>query len=416
MLEPWKLMCLPPPPVQTTRLNKSIDVKGLEHACDNILRVLSKQYPLHKESALLSRFLYKYDKKFRNDIGYRNIRKTNSTLKKYLQLNLYKDIENFMAVLPKDDEYFPTRQMLEYVLVRIIAFSKIMLRIYVCSKRAAVFYLDRVKRGESHWMSLMPYALLSRMCSLSTVLLHHSTSWYACLYHYLTQLQSKGLKFLPSDYDLPADLDKWLDLKNIDNFGRFNWSQKKNINAHITMLDIEEHNTFDNILGYISKINEETELKSNETLVLSTVPTTDDGEAVSRDELLLTSAPEIDHGVAISRESLHVQPAAAKMDREAISQESINILNKFQKKISSDFKVTHYFGKVTNQKSLTDFIDKEEMYRNDGDERSLTCHLSFMQWQSLKSSLIKACDALSRSRKVEKKLQKVWKEKCLDCV
>lgn len=331
-----------------------------------------------------------------------------------------------MAVLPQDDEdYFPTRQMLEYVLVRIIAFSKIMLRITVCSKQAAVFYFDRVKRGESHWMSLMPYALLSRMCSLCTVLLQHSTSWYTCLNRFLPQLQLKGLNFLPLGYDLPHDLEEWLDLKNMDNFGRFDWLRKKNIKVDLSMLEDDECGTFGQILGYITKINEEKddieEVFSsseipNETLVIRTVPKIDSGEAVSRDNLHLLAGHKTYSGEPISRGGMLVQ-ATDKIDHgEAISQDSVRILNEFQKKIRSDPNASHYFGKVTNLETLTDFIDKEELYRNDEDKRSLTNHLSFMQWQTLKSSLIKVCNALSKSRIVEKKLKKVWKEKCLDCI
>lgn len=394
------------------------DCTGLEHACQNIIRVLSKQSPLHKESALLSRFLYKYDKKFRNDIGYRNIRKINTALKKYLQLNLYKDVDNFIAILPNGDDYYPTRQMLEYVLVRIIAFSKIMLRVCVCSKQAAVFYFDRVKRGESHWMSLVPYALLSRVCSFCTVLLYHATSWYASLYMYLIELQPKGLNFLPPHYELPDDLSKWLDLENMDNFGRFKWSQKKRVNVDMSALDEEEFNTFDNILGFIKNINNDDDENLHTINEFNSLPVLSTNSGVrARDEYLPHFPRLVDQGEAVSRESF-LKPLTAKVKESSVddaSRESLSILNNFQKKISES-KVSHYFGRVTNLQSLTNFIDKEQDYRNDGDKRSLTCHLSFMQWETLKSSLVKVCDGLSKSRKVEKKIQKVWKEKCLDYI
>lgn len=386
-----------------------------------MIRVLSKQSPLHREGALLSRFVYKYENKFRNDIGYRYIRKSYSSLRKYKEINLLKDVENFTAVLPgEDDEFAPTRQMLEYVLSRIITFSKLMVRIYISSKQAAIFYMDRVKRGESHWMSLIPYALVSRIWSMSGILLHHATSWYFCLHPYLDILQPKGLEFLPRDYELPKDLFVWLDLKNLDNFGKFDWSEKRTIQV-VLGFDDQETDSFENFLEYASNINEENmdteienstfgqKLKSNTELI---------------GQLHTSNIAKMDHGQAISRESYKALSSLSQ-DHEHIpmqgvpnlgkpAKESCKVLSDFQKKLTNENKSNHYFGKITNVNSLKQFLEKEETFRNDGSNQSLTKHLSFMQWLTLKTSLLKIGDTVLNNKKIEKKLSKVWKEKCLD--
>lgn len=378
--------------------------------------MLSKQSPLHTEGALLSRFVYKYDKKFRNDIGYRNLKKSYSSLHKYMQINLLKDVENFAAVIPDENEDFvPTRQMLEYVLTRIITFSRLMVRIYVCSKQGAVFYLDRVKRGQNHWMSLMPYALLSRVWSICSVLLHHATSWYSCLQPYLALLQVKGVCFLPQDYELPIDLHQWLDLKNLDTFGKSEWAEKKLVNIALTL---DDEYSFDNILEYAKTINNEnteTDVEKNlfsqlkvkaelkEQFHASNISNIDHGEAISRDKFKSLNQQTLLHGVT-----------TCVVEGKSIVGESCKILTNFQKRISNDNKSNHYFGKVVNVKSLKDFLDVEETFRNDGNKLSLTKHLSFMQWHTLKMSLLKMCDSLLNNRKIERKLSRVWKEKCLD--
>lgn len=399
------------PPVQTITIKGTVDVLGLKHVCDNIIRALSKQAPLHGEGALLSRFVYKYDKKFRNDIGYRNLRKTYSSLRKYIQINLLKDVENFAAVLPDEhDDFVPTRQMLEFIMTRIMSFSKLMVRIYVSSKQAAVFYLNRLKKGEKHWMSLMPYALLSRIWSMCGILLHHATSWYSCLYPYLALLQLKGLLFLPEGFTLPKDLHEWLELKNLDTFGKINWSEKKNI--HIGLAFDDDTPSFENILEYANNINEDME---NEMEHNSFVKNT---EIITQ----ISNFAKVDYGQAISRESFKTLNSMSQDEHNPLqfvtnrksAEGSSKILTNFQKKISNNDKTDHYFGKVTSVKSLKEFLNKEECFRNDGNEKSLTKHLSFMQWHTLKTSLLKIADMVLNNKKIDRKLSKVWKEKCLD--
>lgn len=364
------------------------DVKELTQACNTILNVLTKQSPLHNESAIVSRFIYKFDKKFRNDLGYRNLKKVNTALKKYLLLNLMKDVENFISALPsEDDQYLPTRQMLEYLLVRIITFSKLMFRICVCSKQAAIFYLDRVKRGESHWMSLMPYALLSRVWSVTKVLLQHSCSWYSRLQPFLFELKLKGLDFLPKDYNLPLDLEEWLDMKNLDVVGRFEWSQKKQIQIDAGLIEDNEGEVLDNILKFANQIN--TENTEEDTEIDS-----DMKKIEKSDEIQFTSIKNVDLGEAISRDMLKNLSNAVP----GLPQKKIN----------------HSADRVTNKESLKQFIVTEEELRNESNSKSLTQHLSFMQWQALKNSLNQLYDSLANNRKIERKFQKLWKEKCLD--
>ncbi|KAJ8730888.1 hypothetical protein PYW08_002301 [Mythimna loreyi] len=401
MLEPWNSATLLPPPVNLFLCVTKFDVSALKHVFNNIIKVLSKQSPLHKESAICSRFLYKYDKKFRNDIGYRNFRKVNTALKKYLALNLMKDIENFLFALPSegDDLYLPTRQMLEFVLLRIMTFSKIMLRVCVCSKQAAVFYLDRIKRGESHWMSLLPYALLSRLWSMSMVLLQHTTTWYSNLYPYLNKLQVKGVHFLPENYNLPEDLEQWLDLKNIDEFGRFEWAQKKLVDIDDTLIDGDDNDLFDNILGYVNQNNED-QAESDHEEDIKSLPLLEKNQ---ENPLPVPTVTKIDHGVVLSRESF----------KTLLNSNKSFVKDKIPPPAPPVKVIEHSYEKITNSSSLRKFIEMEEKFRNECDSKSLTSHMSLMQWHALKNALLKLCDKVT-NRKIDKKFHKIWKQKCLD--
>lgn len=367
------------------------DVKQLNDTCKSIIKILSKQSPLHREAAVLSRFLYKFDKKFRNDIGYRNLKKVNSALRRYLAVNFLKDVESFTSVLPKDMEeiYLPTRQMLEYIMLRLITFAKIMLRVGVCSKQAAIFYLDRVKRGESHWMSLMPYALVSRIWSISVVLVQHSCNWFSNLYSFLDKLKFKGLSFLPESYNLPTNLEKWLNFKNMESFGRFEWSRKKTINIESLIIEDSDGDIIENIMKYVELVNKDESLEEK----FEQENTTELTEKLNDSESFQVPIDKtVDYGEVISRDTFK---------------------NLFKTTVILP-KIHHYAERVTNKDTLQQFINTEEKLRYEENDLSLTNHLSFMQWQALKNSLVSLLDSLSNNRKIIKKFQKVWKEKCLD--
>ncbi|CAK1601172.1 unnamed protein product [Parnassius mnemosyne] len=393
MLEPWNNKLLLPPPVHTYLCLENIDIRCLRRVCGSAKNVLSKQSPLHKESAILSRFLYKYDKKFRNDIGYRIFKKVNTALRRYLLLNFIKDLKDFDMVLPNEEEnplYLPTRQMLEYVLVRLMTLSKLMLRISVCCKQAAVFYFDRLRRGESHWMSLMPFALLSRVWSLSNVLLQHCCSWYLQMYPFLKKLQLKGLTFLPDGYELPINLNDWLDLKNHEHFGRFQWSHKDVIKMDPTFDEDDESDNVDSLMNYINEINKETD-----QIVTNNLPNAD---KITVETTGVLAEKHVDKGEALSRESFKIFFATPESE--------IKIKNN---------SYYHSIDRVTNRQTLLEFINKEESFRYEQSTKSLTNQLSFMQWEALKSSLLKLGESLSNNRKIQRKFLKLWKDKCLDC-
>ncbi|OWR48296.1 hypothetical protein KGM_208492 [Danaus plexippus plexippus] len=405
MLEPWNDRSILPPPINTSKCSYDIDLIGLKHACTSIIHILSKQSPLHKESAIFSRFVYKFDKKFRNDIGYKNFKKVNTALRRYLVVGLLKDVQKFLNVLPSEDEsspYFPTKQMLEYVLVRLITFSKIMFRITVCSKKASIFYLNRIRRGESHWMCLMPYALLSRVWSLSLVLLQHSSKWYSRLHQYLNQLPDKGVSIFAHDYEIPDNLDTLINIQNINKVGRFEWTQKLSLDVDAILVEDEEGELCESILKYVNNINK-TSIKTAKTEkpdIQMTLPVEDRVVDNMKQQTMKNSQKvNNDQGVAISREMFKKLYKKDTTETNPVQKE---------KKI-----INHNIENVVDGNSLQKFVRDEEEFRNNSDEKSLTTHLSFMQWQALKTALLKLDNPL-KAEKLVRKTKKIWQNKCLD--
>lgn len=206
----------------------------MEHsktALSDAIYFLENQQCLHREAAIVSRLLYLMGRKFRHDIGHSYVRRTNIALLKYLNLEILNDLKTFLSMLPASsscDTYLPTRQMLEYVLVRFQTFAKMVFRIVICSKNAATFYFERIKRGDSAWLSLMPYTVLSRVWHLTNRLVQNSCKWYKKLLPLRDSLKLVGVPFLPTDYILPANLFEWLDYDADKNGSKLLWKSGAN--------------------------------------------------------------------------------------------------------------------------------------------------------------------------------------------
>lgn len=170
-------------------------------------------------------------RKFRHDIGHSYVRRTNIALLKYLNFEILNDLKTFLSMLPttsSSEMYLPTRQMLEYVLVRFQTFAKIVFRIVICSKNAATFYFERIKRGDSAWLSLMPYTVLSRVWHLTNRLVLNTCKWYKKLLPLTDSLKLVGVPFLPINYILPLNLFEWLDYAAYENDTKLLWKSGAN--------------------------------------------------------------------------------------------------------------------------------------------------------------------------------------------
>ncbi|CAG4985760.1 unnamed protein product [Colias eurytheme] len=258
MLEPWNDPSLLPPPVNTFLCKQKLDFKELTYSTNNIIEILSRQSPLHKEAAILSRFLYKFDKKFRNDMGYH--------------------------------------------------------------------------------------------------------------------------------YKLPNDLEEWLDMKNLNSLGSFEWTCKIKINIEAIAMEDDSGDLCENILDYVSQINENIDNSDEHEIKLPSIKETFHSEEVH--------LKQTDLGIAVSRNTL------GKSTDEPLSNEHKAAV--------------HTIDTVTNINSLKDFINKEENLRNESNDNALTSHLSFMQWQALKTCLLNLDTNKTIPRKLQRKFKRIWQEKCLD--
>lgn len=103
--------------------------------------------------------------KLRSDKGLKSMEKINRALLNYLNLSLEREYNNLRdnIVITKDGISLPSRQMLQYVLVRTQGFAKLMCRIESVAMSAAEYFKNRINIGHAWTMSVIAYSIISRI-------------------------------------------------------------------------------------------------------------------------------------------------------------------------------------------------------------------------------------------------------------
>lgn len=117
-----------PPNARWQTDTQRFDVASFRGILEKPVKDLESQTALAAEAALLSRLIYRMKCKFRNDKGLKYMGKVNKALLNYLSLALAKEYKNLIDYTEVEGGTvtLPSRQMLEYVLVRIQGFAKLM--------------------------------------------------------------------------------------------------------------------------------------------------------------------------------------------------------------------------------------------------------------------------------------------------
>lgn len=119
----------------------------------------------HQEATVLTRVIYRMKSKFRNDKGLKKMVQLNQALLNYYNMDLLKDYNTLRSMIEEEDEKYilPSKQMLEYVLVRTQGYVQLMARIEEVAKCAGYHLRERIKLGHAWSISLFAFAIVSRL-------------------------------------------------------------------------------------------------------------------------------------------------------------------------------------------------------------------------------------------------------------
>ncbi|GLH06919.1 Protein of unknown function, partial [Gryllus bimaculatus] len=136
-MELWNKNDISMPPTNSVIMkNRDIDITHLKFILNGALKAMEHEHLLHREAAVLSRLLFKLQRSLRGQKGL---------------MCLYKDINDCI--------YVPTKQMLQYLLVRTQGFCKIMNYLSIACEDAAHYFKGILQLGHLINMCLFSLSL-----------------------------------------------------------------------------------------------------------------------------------------------------------------------------------------------------------------------------------------------------------------
>ncbi|KAG8225964.1 hypothetical protein J437_LFUL006193 [Ladona fulva] len=369
----WNSLELSPPPNRSI-LTENKDITELKRVCTNFKNILDNQKNLHVEAALLSRIIYRFKTKLRRDKGLQTMEKVNRCLLHYLKLNLASIYSNFTSCIrasvdgyKTNEIYAPTKQMLEYLLMRTQGFAKLMGRVVQVSEMAGKYLMDRINIGHSWNLALVSISIVARIWSLSKYLVLAACEHYNKLLPFLKVLSYTGIPWFSEDINFPGDLKDWLNLewlsKSSDDTGNLFRSKKQELSESKTMLN--------KVFARVSGINSEEKTANDQRpevfFCKGEAPTTDLGERVSRTSIQKST---VCNGI---------QP-----------------LNEDKSKKKKLCKEENIFKSVKSVKDLTNFVRNEERLRVSQREAAVTKHLDNFQFHMFKKRVLRVVSKLNK--------------------
>ncbi|XP_044732165.1 uncharacterized protein LOC123295029 [Chrysoperla carnea] len=431
----WNLKDLLPPPTNTSKVKiQGTDVLNLHKIIKKFFREFENTQCINQEAAMLSRIIYRMKYKFRSDKGFKNMEKVNRALLQYLNMNYVQYIQTFLNTIDLEDInnvdiYLPTKQMLEYLLVRTQGFAKLMQRIIESCEITAQYMSSRISIGQSWNLGLLVVSNCSRIHFISNYLLQKSCEFYNGIVPYLDILQLSGVKWLADDYNFPSDLYLWLNISNenpqefpqITNETGFEIETNCNSNTNIDFgvkIDRESLNTQE------GKASKKQRKNKNVQNLQSKENSQNNKTSQTKDNTGFEAETNRNIAVKIKRESSLIPQDKTSTKRKKIKgiqnlQPNDNVHN-----ISSEGKVLetkknqseHKVDSITDFESLRSFMRKEDKYRKSANKKSLTKHVDLLQWKLLQKvvckfmkKMVKAQDNKKTTTKLIGKIKKILK-------
>lgn len=294
----------------------------MDQLCDRFKKAVDffgGQSTLEKEAALLSRCIYRMKMKFRSDKGLKSMEKLNRALLQYKTLKFHVVLSDFLSILldeGNESSYLPTRNMLDYILVRLQGIVCLMCRAAEAAVTSADSMGSRICIGQFWKIALIMLGIVSRIWLICRDIAKESCQLYKDIKPMRNMLINIGSEWLPNNYIFPDNLEEWVDIDWVDIKAKFKFKFNK---AELPILeiiessDIEECGEYIDItdenrtINLINDDNEQEVTKSTETSTMFQLLTQNEdlGEVIDNfsikqvKNMIVTSDSEDDNAVIL---------------------------------------------------------------------------------------------------------------------
>lgn len=127
-------------------------------------------------------------------------------------MNFTYHVRNFYLMLPQDDDdsgeivYLPTKNMLDYILVRLQGLLKLMCRAADCAKSAAFYLEQKMALGQFWKVAFICFGIASRLRVLAIEMIKFSWKFFQIAVNYSVLLKNTTQQWLKDDYVFAKNL------------------------------------------------------------------------------------------------------------------------------------------------------------------------------------------------------------------
>lgn len=183
----------------------------LEHA----IVYFNGQEILHDEISQISQFIHIGHSQFRMMKGFQEMKKTHQAAVRLKRLDIVSILEAINSYVSDDFEseiLVPHRQNLDYLLIKLQGFSKVLIRIIICSRKSSRYFLGLIKNGSFYIKGSIFVSTLAKVWDSSRQLCLYSVNLYNNLVGFREKLEPlENLEWISKNYIFPEKLDEWLD-------------------------------------------------------------------------------------------------------------------------------------------------------------------------------------------------------------
>ncbi|KAL5291251.1 hypothetical protein ACFFRR_010574 [Megaselia abdita] len=188
----------------------------------NYKEFFKNQVEFNETCVLLSKLILRRKNSFVKFHGFKDTCKINTALCRLLKVNITEVLDDFIGILPEivvDDfpTEVPSKSNLEYIIIRVVSYHKIIKRITSCCLNAGDYYVQLLSKGFFVEILTLLLAVVSKIYKLVNILGNTTVD----LYQFLLKNRNKfpsGKNSIYSDIEFPESLEKFKEESKNTNF------------------------------------------------------------------------------------------------------------------------------------------------------------------------------------------------------
>ncbi|XP_055640735.1 uncharacterized protein LOC129778089 [Toxorhynchites rutilus septentrionalis] len=302
-MEIWNKLDLVPPVLFTHKCktkNRKDDIRSFCSTIATAHQYFESLHAFEKAAAYLSRFAIRFNDRFYNMHGFRQLKKLKQALLRFRVVDVSHVLSNMSSMLPytgylEKSVELPTRSNLDYLLVRLQGLGKLFCRIVVLAKDAAKYYVRFITTSYFFNLTSIFLCLLAEIWCMSKVMCARIVDFYNRLVPFRMLLEDAGKQW-PTEGEcvFPDDLATWLGSEWIEEVAARDDSTKSlnlRTDTNLFQLLTEEQEDFSSSKEVDRRIENKLSSELDTELLQASIPSkllmqrirTDDGETIVRE-------------------------------------------------------------------------------------------------------------------------------------